>query len=225
MSGGSKAPTLNSSDSKPVGNAEELASANADELSKAPDKVDDEKDDMKALCDELKTLDTNERNFLELVQIIKEVEEQTLADLMSYSQNDLEEILRDINEDSSNDHTIKTARRKEFAKAVHQMSTHKQNEEEKEKDTTDSSKTATTLSSIGVKGTTKTSTGNTMKIMFIGQEEEQAIERIQFGQQYMNETVDKIKQLLNNKQNNKKKLEQKLKKVCSELKDKINEKK
>eukprot|EP01084_Bolivina_argentea_P222650 376806_1 len=41
----------------------------------------------------------------------------------------------------------------------------------------------------------------------------------------MNETVDKIKQLLNNKQNNKKKLEQKLKKVCSELKDKINEKK
>ncbi len=42
-----------------------------------------------------------------------------------------------------------------------------------------------------------------MKIMFISQEEEQAIERIQFGQQYMNETVDKIKQLLNNKQNNK----------------------
>eukprot|EP01084_Bolivina_argentea_P108467 193849_1 len=124
----------------------------------------------KLLCQSLE-----KDNLMYIVDILLDVKEQMVDDLFVYTRNDLVEILRNINDDETNKHKIKTAHRYKFAKLTNKIADHKNTEKQT------------------VRPTTKT-----VQFLVITKAEEETIESIQFGQQFMKKTSLKMSRLLNN---------------------------
>eukprot|EP01083_Nonionella_stella_P222252 793275_1 len=95
-----------------------------------------------------------------IADIVLNAKNQTLNDLMEYTLDDLVQTLRDINDDPTNKHKIKTSHRYKFAKTVDKFSvSYKEIQEEKTKEDRD----ASLKSSKGI------------QFLFIGKEEEEAM--------------------------------------------------
>eukprot|EP01083_Nonionella_stella_P084117 232776_1 len=101
-----------------------------------------------------------------------------LNDLFEWTISDILEASRDIHNNNQNQHQIRMLDRNKFAKTVIGIA-------KKRKDT--------------MKKTTESQLQSTtnVKILIIGKEEEEAIEAIQNGEQYMNELVNKMEKSLN----------------------------
>eukprot|EP01084_Bolivina_argentea_P091930 165463_1 len=127
--------------------------------------------------------------------IILDVEAQTLDDLLEYTQNDLVEKLRNINDDKTNNHKIKTSHRYKFAKTVNK---------------------------IAVSEDKRKLRSGELSLAFIGKNEQEAINSIQYGQQFAQQNVSNMKTLLNNLDKNNKNIKQNLQTICNLLKQKID---
>eukprot|EP01083_Nonionella_stella_P199789 732326_1 len=82
----------------------------------------------KLLCQSLE-----KDNLMYIVDILLDVKEQMVDDLFVYTRNDLVEILRNINDDETNKHKIKTAHRYKFAKLTNKIADHKNRAEKAKK--------------------------------------------------------------------------------------------
>ena len=114
-----------------------------------------------------------------IADIVAEVEELSLSDLLKIANHQgVVEVLTDIHEDEDNGHTIKMAHRLKFAKAV--MAVADQRKE-----------------ALNEQLVVAASPENQVKLLFLGKEEEEAIEAIQSGHKAMAEAVSNVKRLFN----------------------------
>eukprot|EP01083_Nonionella_stella_P187719 690403_1 len=131
---------------------------------------------------------------------IMEQEGVSLDDLFDWTKADILEALRDIHNNNPNQHQIQT-----FAKIV-----------------------------IGIAKRRKDAMKNTeaqlqshtanVKILIIGKDEEEAIEAIQNGEEYMKELVNKMEKSLNGLHANTKQIQTDLHSLCDEIKRRIDQK-
>eukprot|EP01083_Nonionella_stella_P108450 315510_1 len=136
--------------------------------------------------------------------IIKEEEDVTLQELLDWSYDDIVEQLLDIHNNENNEHKVKVSHRNKFARTV-------QNVKQSKLDC------AQTIAS-------PSPSTNKMKLLIIGKEEEECIEAIQSGQQFMEQAVIKTKELLNDLDENKSSFKNKVSSICDELRQQITAK-
>eukprot|EP01084_Bolivina_argentea_P313574 543019_1 len=117
------------------------------------------------------------QNLMYIADIIMEVEEEPLEDLMSYSRKNLNSLLDEIHEDETNKHRIKVSHRNKFAKSVIEIRMRRNESLERQ--------------TVAAPATSK------VKLLFVDEEEQQAIQSIQSGQQFMTNALAKTKKLYN----------------------------
>eukprot|EP01084_Bolivina_argentea_P003179 5936_1 len=145
-----------------------------------------------------------QKKLIYIADAILKVEELTLEQLMKCTRNELSDLLADIHNDKDNDYKIKASHRIKFAETVTNMAAQQQDALQKQ--------------------TATPSTSSQLKLLFLGKEEEEAIESIQSGQQFMEKNLIKMKELFNNLDENNKNVKQNLDKICKSLKQQIDEK-
>eukprot|EP01084_Bolivina_argentea_P288039 494312_1 len=155
---------------------------------------------------ELLRVTLRNKKLIYIADIVLEIEEFTLAQLLKWTRNDLTELLADINNDNDNDYKIKVSHRNKFADAVCYIA-------QKQKETLEKQIVAPAATS-----------SPQMKLLFLGKEEEEAIEAIQSSQQFMNNNLNHMKKSFNNLDKHNKNVIQKLGKLCDELKQEIDKK-
>ena len=152
------------------------------------------------------------QKLIYIAEIVKEVEDETLSDLMEYSRKDLCELLAEIHDNKDNEYKIKVSHRNKFAKIVCEFGV----------------KRAQSLIDQQTAASTKYSTPSNepsqVKLLFLGQEEEKAIESIQSGQSFMEQNLIKMKQLLNDLEENNENTKEELETICDSLKQQIDAK-
>eukprot|EP01083_Nonionella_stella_P240221 839975_1 len=128
---------------------------------------------------ELLRVSLKQQKLLYISDIILEVEEVPLDDLLEWTRANISELLDEIHNNDDNNHKIKVSHRNKFAKTVIEIGKSKKQ-------------------SISNNNIPAAPSSSKMKLLIIGKEEEECIEAIQCGQQYMNTAMIKIKELYNN---------------------------
>ena len=141
-----------------------------------------------------------------IADIVAEVEEQSLSDLLMYSHNDVVELLKDIDGDEDNEYKIKVSQRHKFAKAVIAVADQKKQ----------------ALNEQAVADAANTS--SQLKLLFLGKEEEEAIEAIQSGHKAMTQAASSVKRLFNALDGNHESVKAQLLATGEALKQRIDEK-
>eukprot|EP01083_Nonionella_stella_P064343 167601_1 len=136
--------------------------------------------------------------------IIKEEEDVPLHDLLDWSYDNIVEQLNDIHNDENNEYKIKVSHRNKFAKTVQKIKQSKLD-------------CAQTIAS-------PPPSSHKMKLLIIGKEEEECIEAIQSGQQFMEQAVIKTKELLNDLDENSSSIKNNVSLICDELREQITAK-
>eukprot|EP01083_Nonionella_stella_P187198 687292_1 len=138
--------------------------------------------------------------------MIKE-EGVSLEDLFDWTKGDIVEALRDIHNNDQNQHQIRAAHRNKFAKIVIDIA----------KRRTETMKSSNNEAQ---------SPPANMKLLIIGKDEEEAIEAIQNGEEYMKELVNsnKIEESLNGLHANTKQIQTDLHSFCDDIKRRIDQK-
>ena len=159
------------------------------------------------------------QKLLHIAEIVKEIEGESLSDLMEYPRKDLCELLREIHEDKENEYKIKVANRNKFARIVNEFGI-KRAQSLIDQQTAAS----TTYSTPSDTKNRSQSQSQQVKLLFLGQDEEKAIESIQSGQQFMQQNLTKIKQLSHDLDENNQNSKEELEKICDSIKQQIDTK-
>ena len=141
-----------------------------------------------------------------IADIVQEVEELSLSDLLAFEHKDVMRMLNEIHEDEDNKHTIRASHCHKFAKAVSAVS--------------DERKKALNEQAVAVAAHTSPQ----VKLLFLGKEEEEAIETIQSEQKLMTETVANVKRQFNALDANHEAVKAKLMEIGEALKQRIDAK-
>eukprot|EP01083_Nonionella_stella_P095919 269401_1 len=149
-----------------------------------------------------------EKKLLYIADLVMELEELDLSQLLKWERPDLIEILRDIHNDNNHDHKIKVVHRNKFADTIIRVATQQQEALQKQLVAPSASTTGTSQ----------------VKLLFLGKDEEEAIEVIQSGQKCMDQYLVKMQQLYTNLDENNKNIKQKLETICTSLKQQIDDK-
>ena len=149
-----------------------------------------------------------EKKLLYIADAIIEFDnELTLQDLLGWKKDDLVEIVDDLNEQLSQDgkDKINVRHKNKFATNVVDIATQQKQALLQEK-----------VAAAATPGSSQ------VKLLFLGKEEEEAIEAIQTGQKFMDQTLVKMKEFLNNLNENTKNVKDDLQKLCDSLKKQID---
>lgn len=139
-----------------------------------------------------------EQQLMYIANIIKETEDEDLCDLLEYTRSHLIGLLDDIADDKGNDHQIKISHRNKFAKIVTRIATKKKAESQL--------------------------AASSVQFLFLSKEEEEAIETIQSGQQYMLKNLSITQELLRNLDENTDTVKKQLDSICDSLHKRIDAK-
>ena len=159
-----------------------------------------------------------QQQLLYIATIVEQVEEETLSDLLDYSRENLRELLDEIHQSSDNNHNIKVSHRNKFAKAVVAIG-----DEKREKAATSSvAPAAASVPSYTEIPGAPTSSGP--KLLFLGKEEEAAIDSIQSGHQFMEKEMKKMNEIAVHLKDHRETLKSKVHDLCQKLKQRIDQK-
>eukprot|EP01084_Bolivina_argentea_P207337 353761_1 len=148
---------------------------------------------------ELLRVSLKHQKLMYIADAIFNVEQMTLQDLLQWKYEDIVEQTEEIHNAKDNDYKIKVSHRNKFANTIVQLAQQKKK------------------ASINTNPQS-----STMKLLIIGKEEEECIEEIQSGQQYMDQAIVKTKELFNNLKQNNDTVKKKLATLCVELKKSID---
>eukprot|EP01083_Nonionella_stella_P025632 70606_1 len=154
---------------------------------------------------ELLRVSLRQQNLMYIVDIMHQ-DDVSLHDLFQWSWDDIVEALRDVHNDDQNQHQIRSLHRNKFAKTVTEIAKRKK----------DSIKNNNQLQ-------TPSSTSR-VRLVILDKEQEEAIETIKSGEQYMTQAVTKIPELLDGLQTNTKRVKADLHALCTDIKQRIDEK-
>eukprot|EP01084_Bolivina_argentea_P034661 64171_1 len=150
------------------------------------------------LSRELKT-----KKLLYIANIIWEIAECKLESLMNWTRDDLRELINDINESEDNKYKVKVLDKNKFADLVINVAKKKKEAEEAKK-------------------SHKISLPK-LKVIFLDEDEENAMKLIKDGQQFMDNELDQMKQqLFQDLTKNKKNVEQSIETIYNELRQRFN---
>eukprot|EP01083_Nonionella_stella_P108576 315912_1 len=136
--------------------------------------------DNEAIIDyvELVRISLTQKKLTYIVGILEQ-EDVSLEHLLNWSHRDISEALADIHDDEQNQHQIRAIHRNKFATIVTTIAKKRNEFEAQNKN----------------EGPPPSSPSN-MKLLIIGKEEEEAIEAIQNGEQYMTQVLTKMQESL-----------------------------
>ena len=154
----------------------------------------------------LVTATLKEKKLLYIADILFQYDSDiTIDELLKWNRKDIVDTIKMINDDENNKHEINPLHKNKFAKLVEQVAAKQKEELEKQQ--------------VAPSASTPSSQ---MKLLFLGKEEEEAVEAIKNGQKYMEQSVKKMPQLFNNLDENTKNVQQDVIKLCDSLKQQID---
>eukprot|EP01084_Bolivina_argentea_P073084 132658_1 len=153
---------------------------------------------------ELLRISLAEKKLTYIVDILEQ-EDVSLEHLLEWHHSEIVEALRDVHDDQQNQHQIRAIHRNKFAKIVTTIA--------KKRDEFDAQNKN--------EGPSPSSPSN-MKLLIIGKEEEEAIEAIQNGEQYMAQVLTKMQESLDGLHANTKKIKTDLHSLCNDAKQAID---
>ena len=134
-----------------------------------------------------------------ILDVYADDEDVTLEKLMNWSRDDLCDLVKEINDDEDNEYKIKALNKNKFADSVVKIANQRKE-----------------LKEVASK--------SQVVLLFLGKDEEEAIETIQSGQDFMKQNVNKMKKLFTDLDENTQSVKDELGKICQELKQKIDNK-
>ena len=134
-----------------------------------------------------------------ILDVYADDEDITLGKLLDWNREGLCDLVKEINDDEDNEYEIRPLHQNRFADSVVKIANQRKE-----------------LKEVASK--------SQVVLLFLGKDEEEAIETIQSGQDFMKQNVNKMKKLFNDLDENTQSVKDELDKISQELKQKIDNK-